>query len=162
MKQLELRQIIKEEISKVINKYSIKHNKKGYSIIKNSTGDEITSFDTEEEAKKHAEKLNKIKFIPKEKFNEGFQGDDGGGDGLSGFRGGNTPLPPESEEDKIWRKNREDILKFGLEGAGDWKRGVDVNYGPYKDHDSFEYMYWKKGWEEADLAAAKRASKKLE
>jgi hypothetical protein len=103
-------------------------------------------------------------------LNEGFQGDEPEGDGLSGFRGagqidkgdgmsgfrGSINFNDESEEDKIWRKNHEDILKYGLEGARDWKRGVDLNYGPYKDKDSFEYMYWKKGWEEADLANAKR------
>jgi hypothetical protein len=106
-------------------------------------------------------------------LSEGFQGDESEGDGLSGFRGagqiskgdgmsgfrGNIKFDDESEEDKVWRKNREDILKYGLEGARDWKRGIDINYGPYKDQDSFEYMYWKKGWEEADLAAAKRKNK---
>jgi hypothetical protein len=51
-------------------KYSVKPSKKGFSVIKTSTGSEITSFDTEEKAKQHAEKLNKMKFIPKEKFNE--------------------------------------------------------------------------------------------
>jgi hypothetical protein len=51
-------------------KYSVKPSKKGFSVVKTSTGDEITSFDTEEKAKQHAEKLNKMKFIPKEKFNE--------------------------------------------------------------------------------------------
>ena len=51
-------------------KYSVKPGKKGFSVIKTSTGSEITSFDTEEKAKQHAEKLNKMKFIPKEKFNE--------------------------------------------------------------------------------------------
>jgi hypothetical protein len=49
-------------------KYSVKPSKKGFSVFKTSTGDEITSFDTEEKAKQHAEKLNKMKFIPKEKF----------------------------------------------------------------------------------------------
>jgi len=51
-------------------KYSVKPGKKGFSVIKTSTGSEITSFDTEEKAKQHTEKLNKMKFIPKEKFNE--------------------------------------------------------------------------------------------
>jgi hypothetical protein len=51
-------------------KYSVKPSKKGFSVIKTSTGSEITSFDTEERAKQHVEKLNKMKFIPKEKFNE--------------------------------------------------------------------------------------------
>jgi hypothetical protein len=51
-------------------KYSVKPSKKGFSVVKTSTGDEITSFDTEEKAKQHVEKLNKMKFIPKEKFNE--------------------------------------------------------------------------------------------
>lgn len=54
-------------------KYSVKSSKKGFSVIKTSTGDEITSFDNEEKAKQHAEKLNKMKVIPKEKFKEGFQ-----------------------------------------------------------------------------------------
>jgi hypothetical protein len=66
----------------------------------------------------------------------------------------------DESDDKIWRKNEEDILKYGLEGARDWKKGIDINYGPYKDQDSFEYMYWKKGWEDADLAAAKRKTNK--
>ena len=99
--------------------------------------------------------------MEEETMEEGFQGDDDDGDGLSGFRGGKIPISPESEEDKIWRKNHEDILRLAGEGVRDWKRGIDVNYGPYKDQDSFEYMYWKKGWEEADLAAAKRKLKGL-
>lgn len=63
----------------------------------------------------------------------------------------NSRIKEDSEEDKIFKKNEEDILKLGAEGARDWKRGIDINYGPYKDQDSFEYMYWKKGWEEAEL-----------
>ena len=107
-------------------------------------------------------------------LSEGFQRDEPEGDGFSGFRGagqiskgdgmsgfrGNMNFNDESEEDKIWKKNKEDMLKYGLEGARDWKKGIDINYGPYKDQDSFEYMYWKKGWEEADLAAAKRKTNK--
>jgi hypothetical protein len=72
MKKSELQQLIKEEIYNILNenteKYSVKPSKKGFSVVKNSTGAEITSFDTEEKAKQHAEKLNKMKFIPKEKF----------------------------------------------------------------------------------------------
>jgi hypothetical protein len=74
MKKSELKQLIKEEIYNILNenteKYSVKSSKKGFSVVKNSTGAEITSFDTEEKAKQHAEKLNKMKFVPKEKFNE--------------------------------------------------------------------------------------------
>ena len=74
MKKSELLQLIKEEIQNILNentnKYSVKSSKKGYSVVKNSTGAEVTSFDTEEEAKHHAEKLNKLKFVPKEKFNK--------------------------------------------------------------------------------------------
>ena len=68
----------------------------------------------------------------------------------------------EIEDDKIWSRNEKDIIKLGLEGARDWKKGIDINYGPYKDEDSFEYMYWKKGWEEADLNAAKLSEAKEE
>jgi hypothetical protein len=67
-------QKIKEFFSKPLEeakeKYSVKPSKKGFSVIKISTGSEITSFDNEEKAKQHVEKLNKMKFIPKEKFNE--------------------------------------------------------------------------------------------
>jgi hypothetical protein len=49
-------------------KYYVEPSKKGFSVLRN--GNEVTSFDTEEEAKQHANKLNKMKFIPKEKFNE--------------------------------------------------------------------------------------------
>lgn len=98
--------------------------------------------------------------MEEETMEEGFQGDDDN-DGLSGFRGSKTPIAPESEEDKIWRKNHEDMLRLAGEGIRDWKRGIDIYNGPYKDQDSFEYMYWKKGWEEADLAAAKRKLKGL-
>lgn len=93
-------------------------------------------------------------------LNEGFQGDEPNGDGLSGFRGNNNSLPPESEEDRIQRKNKEDILKLKLDGGAAWKRGVGINNGPYKDQDSFEYMYWKQGWEAAELADEKRKQKK--
>ena len=152
--------ITESQVNETSNaKYSVKPSKKGFSVIKISTGDEITSFDNEEKAKQHAEKLNKMKVIPKEKFKEGFQGDNNDGDGLSGFRS-NSPLRnPPSEEDKIRRKNHEDMLKYGLQGVADWKRGVDLEYGPYKDKDSFEYRYWKKGWEEAELADYKRKNK---
>jgi len=68
----------------------------------------------------------------------------------------------EIEDNEIWLKNEEDIVKLGLEGARDWKRGIDINYGPYTDKDSFEYMYWKKGWEDADLAAAQLSETKKE
>jgi hypothetical protein len=61
---------VKSSMSEAKEKYSVKPSKKGFSVIKTSTGSEITSFDTEEKAKQHAEKLNKMKFIPKEKFNE--------------------------------------------------------------------------------------------
>jgi len=68
----------------------------------------------------------------------------------------------EVEDNEIWLKNEEDIVKLGLEGARDWKRGIDINYGPYTDKDSFEYMYWKKGWEDADLTAAQLSETKEE
>jgi hypothetical protein len=65
-----LKSVVKSSMSEAKEKYSVKPNKKGFSVIKTSTGSEITSFDNEEKAKQHAEKLNKMKFIPKEKFNE--------------------------------------------------------------------------------------------
>lgn len=90
-------------------KYSVKSSKKGFSVIKTSTGDEITSFDNEEKAKQHAEKLNKMKIIPKEKFKEGFQGDDNEGDGLSGFRGGSSRIPATHSMSPI--QQREALIK---------------------------------------------------
>jgi hypothetical protein len=60
-------------------------------------------------------------------------------------------LSEAMEDSKIFQKNKRDIIKLGLEGARDWKRGISLDYGPYKDKDSFEYMYWKKGWEDAEL-----------
>jgi hypothetical protein len=65
-----LKGVVKSSMNEAEEKYSVKPSKKGFSVIKTSTGSEITSFDTEEKAKQHAEKLNKMKFIPKEKFNE--------------------------------------------------------------------------------------------
>ena len=65
-----LESAVKSSMNEAKEKYSVKPSKKGFSVIKTSTGSEITSFDTEEKAKQHAEKLNKMKFIPKEKFNE--------------------------------------------------------------------------------------------
>jgi len=66
-----LKGVVKSSMSEAPQtKYSVKPGKKGFSVIKTSTGSEITSFDTEEKAKQHTEKLNKMKFIPKEKFNE--------------------------------------------------------------------------------------------
>ena len=65
-------QKIKEFFSKPLEeaqeKYYVESSKKGFSVLRN--GNEITSFDTEEEAKQHADKLNKFKFLSKKKFNE--------------------------------------------------------------------------------------------
>ena len=55
-------------LDEVQEKYYVEPSKKGFSVLRN--GNEITSFDTEEEAKQHANKLNKMKFLSKEKFNE--------------------------------------------------------------------------------------------
>jgi len=62
--------VVEISMNEAEEKYSVKPSKKGFSVIKISTGSEITSFDNEEKAKQHVEKLNKMKFIPKEKFNE--------------------------------------------------------------------------------------------
>jgi hypothetical protein len=121
-------------------------------------------------------KLSQLRQIIREEIKnllkEGFQGDEPEGDGESGFRGAGQidkgdglsgfrgNIKSNDEADKIWRKNEEDMLKYGSEGGKDWKRGIGLDYGPYKDKDSFEYMYWKKGWEEADLADFKRKFKK--
>lgn len=59
-------------LDEVQEKYYVEPSKKGFSVLRN--GNEITSFDTEEEAKQHANKLNKMKFLSKKKFNENFIG----------------------------------------------------------------------------------------
>jgi hypothetical protein len=61
-------EIIESSMNEAKEKYYVESSKKGFSVLRN--GNEITSFDTEEEAKQHANKLNKMKFFPKEKFNE--------------------------------------------------------------------------------------------
>jgi len=107
-------------------------------------------------------------------INEGFQGDDNEGDGLSGFRGvgqiksgdglsgfrGNINIDDENinDTDSIIAKNREERLKYAGEGAKAFIKGVMLDYGPYKDG-TFENDWWKKGWEQAELAYIKRQNK---
>jgi hypothetical protein len=92
-------------------------------------------------------------------INEGFQGDDNEGDGLSGFRG-NINIDDENinDTDSIIAKNREERLKYAGEGAKAFIKGVMLDYGPYKDG-TFENDWWKKGWEQAELAYIKRQNK---
>ncbi len=92
-------------------------------------------------------------------INEGFQGDDNEGDGLSGFRG-NINIDDENinDTDSIIAKNREERLKYAGEGANSFIKGVMLDYGPYKDG-TFESDWWKKGWEQAELAYIKRQNK---
>jgi hypothetical protein len=93
-------------------------------------------------------------------INEGFQGDDNEGDGLSGFRGNiNVDNDNESTNDvNLIAKNREERLKYAGEGAKAFIKGVMLDYGPYKD-ETFESDWWRKGWEQAELAYIKRQNK---
>jgi hypothetical protein len=63
-----IKEFFSKPLDEVQEKYYVEPSKKGFSVLRN--GNEITSFDTEEEAKQHANKLNKMKFLSKEKFNE--------------------------------------------------------------------------------------------
>jgi hypothetical protein len=105
---------------------------------------------------------------------EGFQGDDPEGDGLSGFRGagqtnkrdglsgfrGNFTNSEKSDpEFELMQKNRQDRLKYSLEGVRGFIKGITLDNNPYRTG-TFEYDWWKKGWEEAELASIKRYNKK--
>jgi hypothetical protein len=74
--------------------------------------------------------------------------------------GGNINIDDENinDTDSIIAKNREERLKYAGEGAKAFIKGVMLDYGPYKDG-TFENDWWKKGWEQAELAYIKRQNK---
>lgn len=102
---------------------------------------------------------------------EGFQGDEPEGDGLSGFRGASQINKGDGmsgfrgnmnfdDDMKNIIKNREDRNKYFLEGVKAFVNGTMLDYGPYKD-ETFESDWWRKGWEQAELASFKRKNKEI-